>query len=278
MGEDEIKMTLGEHLEELRSCLLRGLIGVLIGMVACFVLWQYLWAFISWPLAVATRGNPSPMQALSPPEGFSTMLKLCLVTGAIVSSPYGLYQMWKFIGAGLYAHERRAIRRYLLPSVLLFALGVLFFFAIVAPLVLRFFLFFNQEKFRAPPDWGGGWISKHVVRTAPDATGADPQSGGGFVESRFRVTAYVSFVAGLSLVFGLGFQTPLVVLFLTGTGLVPIESMRRFRRYVILVMLVVAAFITPPDWVSMLALAGPMYLLYEIGLLAASLRRRRKAA
>jgi sec-independent protein translocase protein TatC len=278
MGEDEPKMTLGEHLEELRGCLLRALIAVLVGMIACFVLRRYLWAVISWPLAVATLGNPPPMQAVSPPEGFSTLLKLCLVTGAIVSSPYGLYQMWKFIGAGLYEHERRAIRRYLLPSVLLFALGVLFFFAIVAPLVLRFFLFFNQENYRAPPDWMVDWVGKHIVRTAPDATGAEPQSGGGFVESRFRVTAYVSFVAGLSLVFGLGFQTPLVVLFLTGTGLVPIEAMRSFRRYVVLVMLIVAAFITPPDWVSMIALAGPMYLLYEIGLVLASLRRRRKAA
>ena len=278
MGEDENKMTLGEHLEELRSCLLRALIGVAIGMVACLVLRRYLWAVISWPLAVATRGNPPPMQVLSPAEGFSTLLKLCLVSGAIVSSPYGLYQMWKFIGAGLLEHERRAIRRYLMPSLLLFALGVLFFFVIVAPLVLQFFLSFTQENYRAPPDWMIGWVSKHFGATVPDATGAEPQSGGGFVESNFRVSAYVSFVAGLSLVFGLGFQTPLVVLFLTGTGIVPIESMRSFRRYVILVMLVIAAFITPPDWVSMLALAGPMYVLYEIGLLAAWLRRRRKAA
>jgi sec-independent protein translocase protein TatC len=277
MGEDESRMTLGEHFEELRGCLLRALIGVAIGMIACFILRRHLWAVVSWPLAVATRGNPPPMQAVSPPEGFSTLLKLCLVTGAIVASPYGLYQMWKFIGAGLYEHERRAIRRYLLPSVLLFALGVLFFFVIVAPLVLRFFLLFNQENYRAPPDWMLGWATKHIVRTAPDAA-AEPQSGGGFVESNFRVSAYVSFVAGLSLVFGLGFQTPLVVLFLTGTGLVPIEAMRSFRRYVVLVMLIVAAFITPPDWVSMIALAGPMYLLYEIGLLLASLRRRRKAA
>jgi sec-independent protein translocase protein TatC len=278
MGEDETKLTLGEHLDELRGCLLRALIGVAIGMVACFVLRGYLWAVISWPLAVATRGNPSPLQVLSPSEGFTTLLKLCLVTGAIVSSPYGLYQMWKFIGAGLFEHERRAIRRCLLPSMLLFALGVLFFFAIVAPLVLRFFLSFTLENYRAPPHWGVDPVAKYVGGTAPDATGAEPQSGGGFVESKFRVSAYVSFVAGLSLVFGLGFQTPLVVLFLTGTGIVPIESMRSFRRYIILVMLVIAAFITPPDWVSMLALAGPMYLLYEIGLLVAWLRRRRKAA
>jgi len=121
-------MTIGEHVDELRRCLLRALIGVLVGMVVAFIFRRYLWGLVRWPLSAAMGGGPLPLQALAPSEGFATLLKLCLVTGAILSSPWALYQMWSFIAAGLYEHERRAVRRYLLPSMLLFAAGVAFFF------------------------------------------------------------------------------------------------------------------------------------------------------
>jgi len=273
MGEDQIRMTVGEHIHELRHCLLRALLGVLVGMVGCFFLRKGLFQVISWPLAVATGGNPPHMYYLSPSEAFTTLVKVCLVTGAILSSPYGLHQMWRFIAAGLYEKERKAVRRYLLPSIVLFAVGVAFFFVVVAPLVLRFFIVFAQQNFPQPPTWMVDWLGDRVVSTAPAGGGA---AGDGYLQPALRLSEYVSFVAVLSLVFGLGFQTPLVVLFLARSGIVPIAVMRRFRRYVLLIILILSAIITPPDWVSMVALAGPMYLLYEVGLAVARLRHRRR--
>jgi len=251
-------------------------VGVLVGMIVCFVFRRLLADVLRWPLAVATwPGKPPKLYYLSPPEAFATLIKVCLISGAILASPYGLYQMWKFIAAGLYERERRAVRQYLLPSIVLFALGVAFFFMVVAPLVLRFFMVFAQENFGDPPTWMVDWFGKHVVGAPPQA-GPDAPAGGGSVLPNLRLTEYVSFVAVLSLVFGVGFQTPLVVMFLSASGIVSVRAMRRFRRYVFLVILILSAVITPPDWVSMLALAGPMYLLYEIGLVVAALRARRR--
>jgi len=274
MPVDDTRMTIGEHIDELRRCLIRALAGVAVGMIVCFIFRGYLWAIISWPLSVATMGNPPPMQTLAPSEGFATLLKLCMIVGAILSSPYGLYQMWTFIGAGLYENERRAIKSYLLPSMLLFLLGVVFFFCVVAPIVLGFFLDFTRGNYAPPPGWMVDWLGEHFGRGAPAAT--QPTTRAAYVQSQFRVTDYVSFVAVLSLVFGAGFQTPLVVIFLVRTGLVPVAAMRRYRPHVFLVILLVAAFITPPDVLSQVALGLPMYGLYEIGLIVAA-RGKRKA-
>ncbi len=276
MPIDDARMTFGDHVEALRTRLIRVLLGVLAGMVICFVFRRYLWAIVRWPLAAAIGGGgPLPLQAIAPPEGFTTLLKLCLVTGAILASPYGLYQMWQFVGAGLYEAERKAVRRYLVPSMLLFLLGVAFFFVVAAPIILQFFLVFTAENYADTPDWMVDWLPTGHVRDAPPATTAPADAARGDVETKYHVSEYISFVAVLSLVFGIGFQTPLVVLFLAGTGIVTIEAMRSFRAYVFLVILVLSAFITPPDWVSMVALALPMYALYEIGLAVAALRRRR---
>lgn len=272
MPDDQPRMTVGEHIGELRRCLLRALLAVAGGMAVCLVFRKLLFQVISWPLAVATGGNPPHLYYLSPPEAFATLIKVCLITGAILASPYGLYQMWKFIAAGLYENERRAVRRYLLPSILLFAAGVAFFFVVVAPMVLRFFMVFAQQNFPAPATWMVDWLGQPAMTTAPAAVG----DGGSYVQPTLRLTEYVSFVAVLSLVFGVGFQTPLVVLFLARSGIVPAAVMRRFRRHVLLIILILSAIITPPDWVSMVALAGPMYLLYEAGLALARLPARRQ--
>ncbi len=272
MPEQEVRMTLGEHLEELRSRLLRAIIGVVVGMVVCFFLGRYLFAVLFWPLNVATGGNAPRMYPRSLSEPFGTYLRVSLICGAILSSPYGLYQMWKFIAAGLYQRERRAVRRYLLPSVALFALGVVFFLVVVAPLVIGFFLNFASSSFPGPPNWGLDWLGRLLGR--PELPASQPTAGGSYVQPWLSLGEYVSFVGMMCLVFGLGFQTPLVVMFLTRSGIVPVERLRRLRRYVFLVICIVSAIITPPDVGSMIALAVPMYLLYELGLLVAARKPR----
>ena len=260
-------MTLGEHLEELRRRLLRALVGVVVGMIVCCFFGKHLFQVLFWPLAVATGGHPPNLFPRTLQEPFSTYLHVCLVGGAILSSPYGLHQMWLFISAGLYKRERQAVRKYLLPSVLLFLLGVAFFLVVVAPLIIGFFLYFAQSSFAEPPNWAVDWLGRHLGRS--DLATTHPAAGGGFVQPWLTLSDYVSFVATLMFVFGLGFQTPLVVLFLARSGLVSVEAMRRLRRYVFLAILIVSAIVTPADVGSMVALAVPMHLLYEIGLLVA---------
>jgi sec-independent protein translocase protein TatC len=267
MSEELAHMTLGEHLEELRRCLLRTLIGVGVGMGLCLLAGEHLFRVMFWPLAVGTIGQPPKLFFSSLAEPFAVYLRVCLVAGAILSSPYGLWQMWAFISAGLYQRERRAARKYVLPSLVLFLFGVAFFLVVVAPMMVRFFLVFARGNFPLPPGWA-------VERLGPVLGGAEAgvatqPAGGGYVSPVLMIGEYVTLVATLSLVFGLSFQTPLVVLFLVRSGMVPIESLRRFRRYVFLVILVFAALFTPPDPLSMVALSAPMYLLYELGLVAA---------
>ncbi len=269
MPDDDIKMTTGEHVEQLRRHLLRALLGVAVGVVVCFIFREDLFGIFTWPLSVATGGNPPPLYYFAPSEAFTAMIRMCLVAGVILAGPYVLWEAWRFVAIGLYRRERRTVLRYLVPSIGLFIGGAAFFFAIVAPLVIRFFLLFADGNFPAPPNWWAGWLGERAVTTVP--IGAETA---GFVKPCLRLSEYLNFVSVLSLAFGLAFQTPLVVLFAVRSGIVTIETMRRFRRHVLLVIMFISALITPPDWLSMVALAAPMYLLYEVGLLVAKKKVR----
>ncbi|MCD4699465.1 MAG: twin-arginine translocase subunit TatC [Phycisphaerae bacterium] len=267
MPDDNTKMSIGEHVEQLRWHLLRALLGVSAGVVVCFIFRRILFGIFTWPLSVATGGTPPPLYYLAPPEAFTAMIRLCLVAGVILASPYMLWEAWRFVAVGLYRRERRTVLRYIGPSIGLFIGGAAFFFVIVAPLVLRFFLLFADGNFPAPPSWWAGWLGERAVTTVPIGAESD-----GFVKPCLRLSEYLHFVSVLSLAFGLAFQTPLVVLFTVRSGIVTIETMRRFRRHVFLIIMLISAFITPPDWLSMIALSVPMYLLYEVGLLVARKR------
>lgn len=318
---DEIRMSLGDHIEELRQCLLRALAGVLVGMVVCLLFGKDLMALMTWPMTLALRSLDLPVQlrVLAPAEAFMTYLKVCLIAGAILAGPYSLYQLWKFIAAGLYDHERRFVYRFIPFSVALFVLGAVFFFLVVGPICLRFFVQFSQENFVAA-EWtnpigvlprGADAQATSAPSTAPAAVlpiladdPPDPAEGqmwmrhgdprvflhrngrtyqllpqqGGMIAPDLRLADVVSFVALMTLVFGLGFQMPIVVLALAGSGIVELQTLRRVRWYVLLGILVVSAMITPPDVASQIALALPMQVLYELGLLLAKLNRRKKPA
>ena len=272
---NDTTMTIGEHFGELRRRLIRALLGVGVGAGVCLLLRKQLFRILIWPMAVATSGQSLPLDYLSPPEAFATLLRVCVIIGAILACPYGLYQMWMFISAGLYNRERKAVRVYFVPAIVLFLLGVAFFFVVVAPLVLQFFLRFAQQNFPEMPNWGVGWLGEHLFGGRRVELAARPVDPGGIVRPRWTLQYYTGFISTMSLVFGVAFQTPLVVMFLGRTGMVSQKSMRRSRPYVVLVILILAAFITPPDVISQLALAGPMYLLFEIGLLFARRRKER---
>jgi len=276
MSINDTRMSLGDHVEELRRRLIRALLGVAVGMIVCFAAWPYLWQILCWPIPFAGRQFTLSLKELAPGEGLWVVMKTCMITGAILSSPYGLYQIWKFVAAGLYESERRAVRRYTVPSMFLFAVGVAFFFLIVAPLMLQFFVTFTGNNFMAPSNALTNWLAEHLGIGSPIA--ATQPAADGYVGSEWRISDYMHFVAMFSLVFGIAFETPLVVIFLARTGIVPTDAMRRFRKYVILVILIFSAIVTPTDPLSMVALAVPIYGLYEIGLVIAALGDRRRKA
>ncbi len=234
-------MSLGDHLEELRSRLIYALTGLGAGTIICMVFGTFLVKYLQRPYDELMPGRP--LVVLAPADAFVGYMKVSLVAGLVLSSPWVFYQLWMFVSAGLYAREKRYVRATVPFSTGLFIAGALFFFYVVAPISLQFFLKFGE-----------------IIGVAPSWT----------------FQKYVSFITMLMLVFGLGFQTPVVIFVLNRTGLVPVGAMKKARRYVFLGMFVVAAIATPPDVISQITLGLPLYLLYELGILLCKLIPRRE--
>jgi len=323
LEESQVRMSFGEHLEELRWRLIKLLIGAGVGLVVCFIFEKQIMLWLMRPVtvALASQGEPTKLEALQPAEPFVVVLKMCFICGLILSAPYGLWQIWAFVAAGLYRHERRFVQRIAPASIVLFALGVLFLFYIVLPVVLTFLISINSWVPRPGSDPGlvaGYLLSEQPAATQPATSQPalalpmleddppDPQAGQAWVNTRqnqlrirldgqtyqadlrrasdsmvrpgFTLAFYISFVTHLALGFGIGFQVPIVVVFLAVLNIVPVEQMARARRYVAFGMVVASALVTPPDVTSQVMLAGPMILLYEIGLVTARVMIRRRAA
>jgi len=236
-------MSLGDHLEELRMRLILALVGLLVGTIVCLAIGSKIIAFIEKPY-IKVMGVEARLQALAPADGFVSYMKICLIAGLIVSSPWVFYQLWMFVAAGLYPHERRYVRLATPFCAALFATGALFFMFVVAPITLGFLVKFNEKVLG--------------------------------VSSNFTFRDYVSFITTLMLLFGLAFQTPVAIFILNKTGLVSISALRRSRKYVLLAVFIVAAIATPPDVVSQLTLALPLYLLFELGILLSCISARKK--
>jgi sec-independent protein translocase protein TatC len=177
----------------------------------------------------------SPLVSLAPLETITIYFMICMVSGLVLTSPFVFYQGWAFIAAGLYRHERHYVKKFLPFSLGLFLAGVFLCFFGVLPYTLMFLLQFNV------------WLG---------------------IEPTMRITDWMSFATILPVVFGVCFQTPLVMLFLERVGILTHEDFRSKRRMAILIMVIAAAILTPgPDVFSQLALAVPMVALYELGLI-----------
>jgi sec-independent protein translocase protein TatC len=184
------------------------------------------------------------LQILSPAAGFISYIKIALMAGLILSSPWVFYQIWMFVAAGLYANEKKYVHSAVPFSATLFVTGALFFLFVVAPLTLGFLVKFNESVLDA-------W-------------------------SNFTFADYISFVTMLMLVFGVAFQTPIAIFFLNRTGLVSIQALRKSRKFVILIIFIVAAMATPPDVISQVTLAIPLYFLFELGIILSVFSERRR--
>lgn len=243
------RMTLIEHLYEFRSRLLKALLGVLAGMIVAFVFYPHIFAVLKAPyctLDPARRsigGHGCNLFQFTIFEGFTVRLRVALLAGALFSSPVWLYQLWAFIAPGLHRHERRWAVRFVAASVLLFAAG-----ATVAYYFLRHGLQF-------------------LLTIA-----------GGGVEPVIGISSYLSFVSTMLVIFGVSFEFPLFVVMLNLAGILSYARLRSWRRMEIFLVTVFAAVATPTqDPFSMLGLAIPMWLLYEVALVIARAHDRRVA-
>lgn len=222
------------HLLELRDRLLKIIWGVLIVFAPLAFFAQDLYAWLAHPL-VALMPAGTSMIATEVASPFFTPIKFAALVAFVVAIPWVLYQIWAFVAPGLYKSEQRLVLPLLASSTLLFYIGVAFAYFLVLPMVFGFIL------------------------------GVTPAG----VSVMTDINKYLDFVLGLFIAFGLSFETPVALVLLVKTGFVTPAKLREVRSYVLVGAFVVAAVLTPPDVVSQVMLAVPIYLLYELGILAA---------
>jgi sec-independent protein translocase protein TatC len=222
------------HLVELRDRLLRAILAVVLVFVCLFPWAKDLYALLAMPLlSVLPAGGQ--MIATDVVGVFLVPVKVAFLVAFTIALPYVLYQAWAFVAPGLYAHERRLVMPLVIASSLLFVIGMAFAYFLVFPVVFKFMASIAPE--------GVAWMTD--------------------------IEKYLSFVLTTFIAFGVTFEVPVVVIVLVRAGLVSLEKLREIRPYVIVGAFVVGAVFTPPDVLSQVMLAVPLWILYELGLILA---------
>ncbi|MBL8428242.1 MAG: twin-arginine translocase subunit TatC [Dechloromonas sp.] len=226
------------HLVELRDRLMRSLIAiaVVLGVLCIYPGPGEIYDILAAPLTKALPEG-TKMVAIGVITPFMVPLKVTAMVAFVLSLPFILYQAWSFIAPGLYAHEKRLGIPLIISSTLLFIIGMSFCYFFVFGQVFSFIASFAPKSITPAPD----------------------------------IEAYLSFVMTMFLAFGIAFEVPVALVVLVKLGIVTVEKLKEWRSYFIVGAFVVAAVVTPPDVVSQLALAIPMCLLYELGILASRL-------
>lgn len=238
------KMPLTAHLEELRTRLIRSLIAVGVCFLISYAFKEKLFWIVSRPLIdVLPQGSFMIFTGL--PEAFFTYLKISFFAGLFLASPFVLYQIWKFISPGLYQKEKKYVVPFVITSTLLFVGGVCFAYFLVLPPAYKFFVDFSTDFFRP----------------------------------MFTLKEYLSLTLKLLLAFGIVFEIPVFLFFMTKIGLVDSRTLARKRKYAILIIFIAAAILTPtPDAFTQILMALPMMVLYEVGILVSKWGERKKQA
>ncbi|OPL10320.1 MAG: hypothetical protein AVO34_11055 [Firmicutes bacterium ML8_F2] len=226
-----------EHLAELRLRLIISAGALIVAAAFCFARIELIRSLLTAPL------DGVKLIYLSPPEAFMANLRLALISGLILSLPVLIYELSAFIFPGLYRLEKYFFVFVLLGIIALFIGGIFFAYYVVFPFTIDFFLQFAAE------------------RLAP----------------RFTISEYISFILSFHFAFGVIFQLPLLTWALGKLGLLTSGFLRRYRKVAILIMLVLAAVITPPDIISQLAMVMPLLLLYEMGIVMVMISERKRS-
>lgn len=245
---DETRSPLLDHLIELRTRIVRALLALLVGFAICLYFADDILGLLVLPLKQAFPNGEGQLIFTKLPEVFFVELKVALFAGFMVSFPVIANQLWAFVAPGLYAKEKKAFLPFLLATPILFTAGASLAYFLVMPTAFHFFLGFEGQR---------GGLAMEAL----------PETG-----------AYLSLVMQFIMAFGISFLLPVLLLLLNRAGIVSRDDLIRARRYVIVGITVIAAIVTPPDVISQLMLAIPLWLLYESALAIMWFTDRRKAA
>jgi sec-independent protein translocase protein TatC len=221
----EKKLTLLEHLSELRLRIIKSLLAIIVVSCILYNFVDEIWFYLTKPVG--------KLIFISPQEAFLVNLKIAFLGGVFFSSPFVLYQAWKFISEGLRPQEKKYALIFGCFSFILFILGVIFGFGVLVPIGMKFLLNFAS----------------------------------GIVKPMITMSNYISFITVLTLISGLIFQLPLGMLFATKVGIVNPQILATRRREAIVVIFILAAILTPPDVITQILFALPLIILYEAGLI-----------
>jgi sec-independent protein translocase protein TatC len=275
---DDSSAPLVEHLIELRNRVIWSVAAFLVAMILCFVVAEPILDFMLEPIERSMRelGDPNPvMQYTAPQEYFFTLVHISVVAGLMVSFPVIAYQLWRFVAPGLYRNEKQAFLPFLIASPVLFFLGAVFAHYIVTPLAMTFFLGF-ADAFSVVTALIPG-LTDTSVGTAADSVAPVADEGIDIV-FQGKVNETLDISLKLILAFGLCFQLPVLLTLMGKAGLATSAGLVNMRRYAIVIILIVAALVTPPDVMSQLILFFAVYPLYEVSiLLIRRIEKRREA-
>jgi sec-independent protein translocase protein TatC len=243
MTREDQPQTLISHLLELRSRLLKTIVVIVVIFLGLFYFSREIYAFVAQPL-IQVLPEGASMIATDVTAPFMVPFKLTLYLSILISIPFILHQAWAFIAPGLYQHEKRLAMPLLVSSVLLFYLGAAFAYFVVFPLIFGFF-----------------------TKIAPEGVAIATDIG-----------RYLDFVMTLFIAFGAAFELPIAIVLLVASGVTTVDNLKQKRPYIVVGCFVVGMLLTPPDILSQTLLAVPMWMLFEIGLIAARWVKPRERA